>query len=145
MSMTDFLLIALFAFLGAVAAGLLGAGVLWLIRRRSLTTSLAVVAAVAVTAMLAGTLSVARAMFLSTHDLTVVTMVVAMAAVVSLVTALVLGRWVVAGEQGTHRRCPFLRRRRPLRCSPRLGERRTRRAEPGVGQHQREARHIPGP
>ncbi|WP_405826004.1 HAMP domain-containing histidine kinase [Streptomyces sp. NBC_01390] len=97
--MTDFLLIALFAFLGAVAAGLLGAGVLWLIRRRSLTTSLAVVAAVAVTAMLAGTLSVARAMFLSTHDLTVVTMVVAMAAVVSLVTALVLGRWVVAGSR----------------------------------------------
>ncbi|ELP62036.1 ATPase/histidine kinase/DNA gyrase B/HSP90 domain protein [Streptomyces turgidiscabies Car8] len=99
MSMRDFLLIALFAFLGAVAAGLLGAGVLWLIRRRSLTTSLAVVAAVAVTAMLAGTLSVARAMFLSTHDLTVVTMVVAMAAVVSLATALLLGRWVVAGSR----------------------------------------------
>ncbi|MDX3499659.1 sensor histidine kinase [Streptomyces turgidiscabies] len=97
--MRDFLLIALFAFLGAVAAGLLGAGVLWLIRRRSLTTSLAVVAAVAVTAMLAGTLSVARAMFLSTHDLTVVTMVVAMAAVVSLATALLLGRWVVAGSR----------------------------------------------
>ncbi|MEH0420871.1 sensor histidine kinase [Streptomyces sp. B21-083] len=97
--MRDLLLIALFAFLGAVAAGLLGAGVLWLIRRRSLTTSLAVVAAVAVTAMLAGTLSVARAMFLSTHDLTVVTMVVAMAAVVSLATALLLGRWVVAGSR----------------------------------------------
>ncbi|NEC91436.1 HAMP domain-containing histidine kinase [Streptomyces sp. SID12501] len=94
----DLLLIALFAFLGAVAAGLLGAGVLWLIRRRSLTTSLAVVAAVAVTAMLAGTLAVARAMFLSTHDLTVVTMVVAMAAVVSLAVALLLGRWVVAGS-----------------------------------------------
>ncbi|MFM9662715.1 two-component sensor histidine kinase, partial [Streptomyces scabiei] len=60
---------------------------------------LAVVAAVAVTAMLAGTLSVARAMFLSTHDLTVVTMVVAMAAVVSLATALLLGRWVVAGSR----------------------------------------------
>ncbi|NEA63528.1 HAMP domain-containing sensor histidine kinase [Streptomyces sp. SID12488] len=97
--MRDFLLIALFAFLGAVAAGLLGACVLWLIRRRSLTTSLAVVAAVAVTAMLAGTLAVARAMFLSRHDLTVVTMVVAMAAVVSLVVALLLGRWVVAGSR----------------------------------------------
>ncbi|WP_343243188.1 HAMP domain-containing sensor histidine kinase [Streptomyces sp. SID12501] len=98
MTTRDLLLIALFAFLGAVAAGLLGAGVLWLIRRRSLTTSLAVVAAVAVTAMLAGTLAVARAMFLSTHDLTVVTMVVAMAAVVSLAVALLLGRWVVAGS-----------------------------------------------
>ncbi|GAA3100954.1 HAMP domain-containing sensor histidine kinase [Streptomyces echinatus] len=46
--------------------------------------------------MLTGTLAVAWAMFLSPHDLTVVTTVVAMAAVVSLVTALILGRWVVA-------------------------------------------------
>ncbi|MGP4007888.1 sensor histidine kinase [Streptomyces sp. 4N124] len=94
--MRDMLLIALFAFLGAAAAGVLGAGVLRLIRRRSLAVHLAVVAAVGVTAMLAGTLAVARAMFLSEHDLKVVTLVVAMAAVVSLVTATLLGRWVVA-------------------------------------------------
>ncbi|MFB7332371.1 sensor histidine kinase [Streptomyces adustus] len=94
--MRDTLLIALFAFLGAAAAGVLGAAVLWLIRRRSLTASLAVVVAVAVTAMFAGTLAVARAMFLSAHDLSVVTTVVAMAAVVSLAAALLLGRWVVA-------------------------------------------------
>ncbi|MBK3628147.1 two-component sensor histidine kinase, partial [Streptomyces sp. MBT49] len=94
--MRDTLLIALFAFLGAAAAGLVGAGVLWLLRRRSFVASLTVVAAVAVTAMLAGTLAVAQAMFLSGHDLSVVTTVVAMAAVVSLVTALLLGRWVVA-------------------------------------------------
>ncbi|MFI6810616.1 sensor histidine kinase [Streptomyces luteogriseus] len=90
------LLIALYAFAGAAATGLVGAGVLRLIRRRSLTVSLAVVAAVGVVAMLAGTLVVAWAMFLSPHDLTVVTTVVAMAAVVSLATALLLGRWVVA-------------------------------------------------
>ncbi|MFY1679351.1 MULTISPECIES: sensor histidine kinase [unclassified Streptomyces] len=101
--MRDVLLIALFAFLGAGAAGLVGAGVLLLIRRRSLTAHLAVVAAVAVTAMLAGTLAVARAMFLSPHDLTVVTTVVAMAAVVSLVTALLLGRWVVARSRALAR------------------------------------------
>ncbi|GHE05170.1 sensor histidine kinase [Streptomyces alanosinicus] len=94
--MRDTLLIALYAFAGAAAAGLMGAGLLRLIRRRSLTASVAVVAAVAVGAMLAGTLAVAWAMFLSSHDLTVVTTVVAMAAVVSLVTALLLGRWVVA-------------------------------------------------
>ncbi|MEV8593184.1 HAMP domain-containing sensor histidine kinase [Streptomyces sp. NPDC052012] len=94
--MRDALLIALFAFLGAAAAGALGACVLLLVRRRSLTVHLAVVAAVAVTAMLAGTLAVAQAMFLSAHDLRVVTTVVAMAAVVSLATALLLGRWVVA-------------------------------------------------
>ncbi|MFJ6574090.1 sensor histidine kinase [Streptomyces sp. NPDC091292] len=87
---------ALFAFLGAAGAGLLGAGALLLLRHRSLTVSLTVVSAVAVTAMLAGTLAVAWAMFLSPHDLTVVTTVVAMAAVVSLATALLLGRWVVA-------------------------------------------------
>ncbi|MER5945211.1 HAMP domain-containing sensor histidine kinase [Streptomyces sp. NPDC001904] len=94
--MRDTLLIALFAFLGAAAAGLCGAGALWLLRRRSLTASVTVVAAVAVGAMLAGTLAVAQAMFLSAHDLSVVTTVVAMAAVVSLGTALLLGRRVVA-------------------------------------------------
>ncbi|WP_328903913.1 HAMP domain-containing histidine kinase [Streptomyces sp. NBC_00441] len=94
--MTDTLLIALFAFLGAAAAGLLGAFALRLTRHRPLVVSLSIVAAVAVTAMLAGTLAVAWAMFLSPHDLTVVTTVVAMAAVVSLVTAMLLGRWVAA-------------------------------------------------
>ncbi|WP_371668540.1 HAMP domain-containing histidine kinase [Streptomyces sp. NBC_00289] len=94
--MGDTLLIAVYAFLGAAAAGLLGACVLLLIRRRSLVAHLTVVVAVAVTAMLAGTLAVADAMFLSAHDLKVVTTVVAMAAVVSLAGALLLGRWVVA-------------------------------------------------
>ncbi|MET9481684.1 HAMP domain-containing sensor histidine kinase [Streptomyces sp. NPDC006638] len=94
--MTDMLLIALYAFLGAGVAGLLGALVLRLLRHRSVLVSLTVVAAVAVTAMLGGTLAVAWAMFLSTHDLSVVTTVAAMAAVVSLATAMLLGRWVVA-------------------------------------------------
>ncbi|UYQ65224.1 HAMP domain-containing histidine kinase [Streptomyces peucetius] len=94
--MWDMLLIALYALAGAAAAGIVGALVLRVLRQRSVAVSLTVVAAVAVTAMLAGTLAVAQAMFLSPHDLTVVTMVVAMAAVVSLATALLLGRWVVA-------------------------------------------------
>lgn len=90
------LLIALYSFAGAAASGLAGAAALRLLRRRSLTASLAVVSAVGVVAMLAGTLIVAWAMFLSPHDLKVVTTVVAMAAVVSLGTALLLGRRVVA-------------------------------------------------
>lgn len=94
--MRDFVLIALFAFLGAAAVGLLGAFALRMLRHRSVAVSLTVVAAVTVTAMLSGTLAVAQAMFLSAHDLSVVTTVVAMAAVVSLATALLLGRWVVA-------------------------------------------------
>ncbi|MFF8726592.1 sensor histidine kinase [Streptomyces sp. NPDC015171] len=94
--MRDTLLIVLYAFAGAAGTGLAGAAALRLLRRRSLTVSLAVVASVGVGGVLAGTLAVAWAMFLSSHDLKVVTTVVAMAAVVSLVTALILGRWVVA-------------------------------------------------
>ncbi|OEV02285.1 MULTISPECIES: sensor histidine kinase [Streptomyces] len=94
--MHDMLLIALFAFLGAAAAGLLGALALRALRHRSLAVSLTVVSTVAVTAMLSGTLAVAWAMFLSRHDLFVITTVVAMAAVVSLATALLLGRWVTS-------------------------------------------------
>lgn len=94
--MQDMLLIAACALLGAVVAGLLGAFVLRLVRHRSLTVSLHVVVFVAVTAMLAGTLMVAQGMFLNEHDLAVVTTVVAMAALVSVPTAMLLGRWVVA-------------------------------------------------
>ncbi len=101
--MKDLLLIAAYAFAGAGCAGLAGAAALWLLRRRSVAVSLVVVAVVAVTAMLAGTLSVAEAMFLSDHDLWVVTTVVAVAAVVSLVVALVLGRWVVARSRALAR------------------------------------------
>ncbi|WP_282695300.1 HAMP domain-containing sensor histidine kinase [Streptomyces sp. CC208A] len=101
--MKDLLLIAAFALGGAVCAGLAGAVVLRLVRRRSVAVSLTVVAAVTVTAMLAGTLAVAQAMFLSAHDLWVVTVVVAMAALVSLGTALVLGRWVVARSRALAR------------------------------------------
>ncbi|MFC8507294.1 sensor histidine kinase [Streptomyces sp. NPDC057411] len=101
--MKDVLLIAGFALAGAVCVGLAGAVVLRLVRHRSVAVSLTVVAAVTVTAMLAGTLAVAQAMFLSAHDLWVVTVVVAMAALVSLGTALVLGRWVVARSRALAR------------------------------------------
>ncbi|MEO3846452.1 HAMP domain-containing sensor histidine kinase [Streptomyces sp. B8F3] len=94
--MKDILLMAAFAFLGAAVAGLLGAVALRLLRNRSLVVSVSVVAATAVTAMLLGTLAVAREMFLSGHDLTVVSIVCLMAAVVALATAVLLGRWVVA-------------------------------------------------
>ncbi|MGK4579101.1 sensor histidine kinase [Kitasatospora sp. HPMI-4] len=94
--MRDLVLIALYALAGAITAGAFGALALRLLRHRSVAVSLLVVAAVSVTAMLAGTLSVAWAMFLSSHDLAVVTTVCAMAAVISLGTALLLGRWVVA-------------------------------------------------
>ncbi|MGW4622530.1 sensor histidine kinase [Streptomyces sp. NPDC004592] len=95
----DTVLIVVYAAIGAAAAGLLGMGVLRLLRNRSVTLSLAVVAAVTVAAMLAGTMLVAWAMLLSDHDLWVVTMVCSIAAVVSLCVALALGRGVVRGSR----------------------------------------------
>ncbi|MET8945818.1 HAMP domain-containing sensor histidine kinase [Streptomyces sp. NPDC004542] len=95
----DTFLIVLYAAIGAAGAGLLGTGALRLLRNRSVTLSLAVVAAVTVAAMLAGTMLVSWAMLLSDHDLWVVTTVCSIAAVVSLVVALVLGRSVVRGSR----------------------------------------------
>ncbi|WP_445525857.1 sensor histidine kinase [Streptomyces cyslabdanicus] len=95
----DTLLIAAYAAIGAAGAGLAGTVVLRLLRNRSVALSLAVVAAVTIAAMLSGTMLVSWAMLLSDHDLWVVTMVCAIAAVVSLAVALVLGRSVVKGSR----------------------------------------------
>ncbi|MFJ5228410.1 sensor histidine kinase [Kitasatospora sp. NPDC088391] len=95
--MKDLLLIALFAALGAGGAGLLGLAALRLLRRRSLALTLFAVAVVSVLAVTSGTFAVARAMFLSHHDLGVVITVLAMASVVALLTAALLGRQVTAG------------------------------------------------
>ncbi|GAA2791247.1 HAMP domain-containing sensor histidine kinase [Kitasatospora sp. CM 4170] len=97
--MNDLLLIATFAALGAGGAGLLGWPAVRLLRRRSVALSLFCVAAVTVLAVTSGTFAVAEAMFLSTHDLGVVITVLGMAAVVSLATAALLGRQVVAGSR----------------------------------------------
>ncbi|MGW7355021.1 sensor histidine kinase [Streptomyces sp. NPDC054784] len=101
--MRDLLLIALYAAAGAAAVGLAGAVALRVLRRRSMAVSLALLTTVAVGSMLAGTLSVAWAMFLSSHDLTVVTTVCAVAAVASTLTALLLGRWVIGGHRDLER------------------------------------------
>ncbi|MEV7175574.1 HAMP domain-containing sensor histidine kinase [Kitasatospora sp. NPDC093679] len=97
--MRDLLLIAAFAALGAGAAGLLGWPAVRLLRRRSVALSLLCVAVVTVLAMTTGTVAVAQAMFLSEHDLGVVVTVTLMAAVVSVATAALLGRQVVAGSR----------------------------------------------
>jgi signal transduction histidine kinase len=104
----DTLLIALYAAIGATGAGLVGMAALRVLRNRSVAASLAVVAAVTVAAMLAGTMLVSWAMFLSDHDLWVVTMVCAMATVVSLVVALLLGRSVVRGSRELAEATPAL-------------------------------------
>ncbi|WP_329561310.1 sensor histidine kinase [Kitasatospora sp. NBC_01266] len=97
--MKDLLLITLLAALGAAVVGLFGWPAVRLLRRRSVALSLFAVAVVTVLAMTVGTVAVAQAMFLSHHDLGVMITVTCMAALVSLATAAVLGRQVVAGSR----------------------------------------------
>jgi len=70
------------------------------LRHRSLSPSLAVVAvAVAVAAMLAGTVSVAWGMFLASHDVSATILVCAIAGAGSVAITLFLGQQVVAGSK----------------------------------------------
>jgi signal transduction histidine kinase len=76
------------------AVGLLGMGVIRLLRRASLRLSIQVSGAVVVLAIIAGTLVTAEAMFLSRHDLGVVVMVCMVAGVVAVCFGGLLGRQV---------------------------------------------------
>jgi signal transduction histidine kinase len=76
------------------AVGLLGLGVIRLLRRASLRLSLQAGSAIAVLAIVAGTLGTANAMFLSRHDLGVVVMVCVVASVVAFGFCWLLGRQV---------------------------------------------------
>ena len=78
----------------ALAVGAVGLAALRIARGRSITWLLALVAVVPVLCMLAGVLVVARAMFISQHDLGDLTLVGASAAVVSALVAVVLARAV---------------------------------------------------
>jgi signal transduction histidine kinase len=80
------------------AVGLLGMGVIRLLRRASLRLSVQVSGAVVVLAIVAGTLGTAEAMFLSAHDLGVVVMVCGVAAVVAVGFGGLLGRQVEANS-----------------------------------------------
>ena len=71
--------------------GVAGGVLLWLGRRASVRWLTVGVAAVAVLAVLAGTLATARAMFLSRHDLGVVALVATVAGLVALAFALAVG------------------------------------------------------
>jgi signal transduction histidine kinase len=99
----DLPLIALYAAGGTAVVGAVGGLVLAAVRRRSVAVSLAVLIAVTVGAMLAGTLSVAWAMFLSAHDLAVVVTVGLVGALASTLTALLLGRWVIGAHRALER------------------------------------------
>ncbi len=80
------------------AVGLVGLGVIWLLRRASLRLLLQVSGAVVVLAVVAGTLGTAQAMFLSPHDLNVVVMVCVVAAVLAAGFGALLGRQLQASS-----------------------------------------------
>jgi signal transduction histidine kinase len=81
----------------AVTVGLLGLLLVRVARHRSIRWQLVLMSAIAVVGAYAGTLAIAQLMFLSPHDLTVMTLVSSVAAVVSIVVALVVAaaitRW----------------------------------------------------
>jgi signal transduction histidine kinase len=70
--------------------------VLRLLRGRSIVAHLAVLVTVVVLAVLAGVIGVARAMFISRHDLRVLLIVISLAGAVSLLTGWWLGRRLAA-------------------------------------------------
>ena len=96
----DKLQIVAMAVAAALAVGTLGLVAAWAVRRLSIAWQLVLVAVVPVLGMLAGVLVVARAMFISEHDLGALTLVAASAAVVSVLVAVVLSRAVVVWSRG---------------------------------------------
>jgi len=105
--MRSLLLIGLFSLAAGGVVGLAGAGVLRLLRGRSITVHVVALLAVTIVAVVAGVVAVARAMFLSTHDLQVVLVTVNASAVISLAVGVVFGRrlaraatWAAQAEAG---------------------------------------------
>lgn len=90
--MRDLILVGLIALAGSLAVALPGALILRSLRGRSVTAHVGGVLAVTVLAVAAGIVSTARAMFISSHDLTVLSVVIVVAGVVSLSVGLWLGR-----------------------------------------------------
>lgn len=83
----------------ALAVGVTGALVLRAVRRSAFVTQISVVALTATAAASAGSLAAAQAMFFSTHDLGVLWVVMAVAALVGVCTALVLGHRLAAASR----------------------------------------------
>jgi signal transduction histidine kinase len=76
------------------AVGTFGAGALWVLRRASLRLLLQAASAVAILAVVAGTLGTANAMFISHHDLGVEGMVCMVAGLVAFGFSWLLGRQI---------------------------------------------------
>lgn len=95
MKIADAVLISLVAAGAGLAVGLVGLLVAWLTRRWSIRWQLTLAAAVAVLTVFGGVLGVAWLMFLSGHDLLVITVVTSIAVVVAILVAFVIGSAMV--------------------------------------------------
>ena len=91
----DAVQIALVAAGAGLAVGLVGLLVAWLTRRWSIRWQLTLVATVAVLTVFGGVLGIAWLMFLSGHDLQVITVVASIAVVVAILVAFVIGSAMV--------------------------------------------------
>lgn len=94
LSPADIGVIFLVAILCAAVVGMLGTGLLFLARRRSLRLRLAVLVGTALASVLAGMIAISAAMYLSEHDLGVFLTVSAASLVSALAVSWVLGRLV---------------------------------------------------
>lgn len=96
---TDSLVVVLIAAGCSLAMALFGVLLLRMVPRRSLVLSSTVVALIGVGGTLSAALVSARAMFFSSHDFQVLVIVCIVAGAVSVATAIVLARAVVAGSR----------------------------------------------
>lgn len=96
----DELLVVLISAGLAGTVGILGLAAVWLARRRSMRWAFLIVALVAVLGLVAGVVGTARAMFLSRHDYEVILWVAAVAGLVSLGFAALVGGIAVRGARG---------------------------------------------
>ena len=90
----DSLLLALYAGLGALVAGLLGVFVTHRLRRRSIALLASIACITAVAAVALGALVASRAMFISQHDLSALAVVLVASGTIGVALALVLGHLI---------------------------------------------------
>lgn len=96
--MRDLVLIGVYALAAGAAVGLIGEVSLRILRHRSIITHICVMLTITVASVVAGVAAVARAMFLSAHDLQVVLITVFASATVSLAVGATFGRRLAAAS-----------------------------------------------
>ncbi len=101
--MSDVTSIAMVAAAYSGVVGLVGVGVAFLLRRRSLRVMTMMVATVAVLALVAGLVGTSRAMFLSGHDFGVTTEVSLIAGVIALGFAVLVGETLARRSRSLQR------------------------------------------